>query len=197
MIEHYPRSIDTLFPTTIMRYDLTSHPHYSRMLDVVNKTKTEWHAIMKNSESTYNEGTSNRWLDKLGLAEFKSTLQDCINDYCETYGLPKLVIGNSWMNRVGKDGAVKAHRHEVSVLSGAFYPIADKGSTPLIFKNPLQVYKMYEYAAQETFYNAAMMETPCEQGTLVLFPSWLEHYTNDNTTDNRVTVSFNTMYAPK
>jgi ectoine hydroxylase-related dioxygenase (phytanoyl-CoA dioxygenase family) len=53
---------------------------------------------------------------------------------------------------------------------------------------------MFEYTAQETFYNAAMMETPCEQGTLVLFPSWLEHYTDDNTTDNRVTISFNTNY---
>ena len=53
---------------------------------------------------------------------------------------------------------------------------------------------MYEYSAQETLYNAVLMETPCEQGTLVLFPSWLEHYTEDNTTENRVTVSFNTGY---
>jgi|TARA_B100001094_G_scaffold178299_1_gene172314 uncharacterized protein (TIGR02466 family) len=194
MREHYPCSIEKLFPTTIMRFDLSKHPHYSRMLDVVNKTKTSWHAIMKDAESTYDESTGNRWLDKLGLVEFKQTLEDCVQDYCLEYGLPKLTIGNSWMNRVGKGGAVKAHRHEVSVLSGAFYPIADKGSTPLVFKSPLQVYKMFEYTAQETFYNAAMMETPCEQGTLVLFPSWLEHYTDDNTTDNRVTISFNTNY---
>lgn len=194
MREQYPRSIDQIFPTTVMRYDLNKHPHYSRMLDVVNKTKTDWHAIMKDAESTYDESTGNRWLDKLGLAEFKETLQDCVQDYCLTYGLPELSIGNSWMNRVGVGGAVKSHRHEVSVLSGAFYPIADKGSTPLIFKSPLQVYKMFEYTAQETFYNAAMMETPCEQGSLILFPSWLEHYTEDNTTNNRVTISFNTNY---
>tara|TARA_B100000925_G_C21979040_1_gene461427 strand:+ start:1046 stop:1636 length:591 start_codon:yes stop_codon:yes gene_type:complete len=194
MIENYPRQISTLFPTTIMRYDLTKHPHYSRMLDIVNKTKTEWHAIMKNSESTYNESTPNRWLDKMGLEPIKATLEDCIQDYCLEYGLPQLAIGNSWMNRVGKGGAVKSHRHEVSVLSGAFYPIADEGSTPLIFKSPLHPYKMYEYTAQETMYNATLMETPCEQGTLVLFPSWLEHYTEDNETDNRVTISFNTGY---
>ena len=191
----YPKQVHQLFPTVVMRFDLTTHPHYDRMLDVVNKTKTEWHAIMKNSESTYNEATPNRWLDKLGLEEFKKTIQDCIQEYCAEYGLPPLAIGNSWMNRVGVGGAVRPHRHEVSVLSGAFYPVADEGSAPLIFKNPLSVYKMYEYASDETFYNAAMMETPCEQGTLVLFPSWLEHYTNDNTTENRVTVSFNTSYA--
>ena len=41
---------------------------------------------------------------------------------------------------------------------------------------------------------AAMMEAPCEQGSLVLFPSWIEHFTNENTTENRVTISFNTSY---
>ena len=164
------------------------------MILIVNKTKTEWHAIMKDAESSYDESTGNRWLDKLGLEQFKIELEACIQDYCLTYGLPQLRITNSWMNRVGKGGAVKAHRHEVSVLSGAFYPIADKGSAPLTFKSPLQVYKMFEYAAEETHYNAALMETPCEQGSLVLFPSWLEHFTEENTTDNRITISFNTAY---
>ena len=64
----------------------------------------------------------------------------------------------------------------------------------LIFKSPLHPYKMYEYTAKETQLNANLMETPCEQGTLVLFPSWLEHYTEENETDNRVTISFNTGY---
>ena len=53
---------------------------------------------------------------------------------------------------------------------------------------------MFEYSAEETKYNANLMEIPCEQGSLILFPSWLEHYTEDNTTENRVTVSFNTSY---
>ena len=56
------------------------------MLDIVNKTKTEWHAIMKNSESTYNE--SFHWLDKMGLEPIKATLEDCIQDYCLEYGPP-------------------------------------------------------------------------------------------------------------
>ena len=33
-----------------------------------------------------------------------------------------------------------------------------------------------------------------DDGDIILFPSWLEHYTNDNETDNRITVSFNTFY---
>jgi hypothetical protein len=194
MNQLYPKKIDQLFPTVVMRYDLNDFAYYDRMIGIVNKTKTEWHAIMKDAESSYDESTGNRWLDKLGLEQFKIELEACIQDYCLTYGLPQLRITNSWMNRVGKGGAVKAHRHEVSVLSGAFYPIADKGSAPLTFKSPLQVYKMFEYAAEETHYNAALMETPCEQGSLVLFPSWLEHFTEENTTDNRITISFNTAY---
>ncbi len=194
MEQQFRKQINELFPTVVMRYDLNDFAYYNRMVDVVNKTKTNWHAIMKNSESTYDESTGIRWLDKLGLAEFKQALEACVQDYCLTYGLPELQIRNSWMNRVGKGGAVKAHRHEVSVLSGAFYPIVDKGSTPLIFKSPLHPYKMFEYSAEETKYNANLMEIPCEQGSLILFPSWIEHYTEDNTTENRVTVSFNTSY---
>jgi ectoine hydroxylase-related dioxygenase (phytanoyl-CoA dioxygenase family) len=34
---------------------------------------------------------------------------------------------------------------------------------------------------------------PCSSGSLVIFPSWLDHHTLENKTDKRVTVSFNTV----
>ena len=189
----YPRQVNELFPTVVMRYDLREHPHYARMLDIVNKTKTEWHAIMKNSESTYNESTPNLWLDKMGLEPFKATLEDCIQDYALTYGLPQLRITNSWMNRVGKGGAVKAHRHEVSVLSGVLYPLQTKVAH-LWYLKVLHLLKMYEYTGQETLYNATLMETSRSVNISIMCVCWLEHYTEENNTENRVTVSFNTGY---
>ena len=52
------------------------------------------------------------------------------------------------------------------------------------------------YASDETLYNAAIIKKTRKEGSLILFPSWLEHYTDENTTDNRVTVSFNTILVP-
>ena len=54
---------------------------------------------------------------------------------------------------------------------------------------------MHEFFVQNTEYNVKNVEVPCEQGALYLFPSWLEHYTNQNQTDKRITISFNTMYV--
>ena len=56
------------------------------------------------------------------------------------------------------------------------------------------MYRMSEILIEEDLYNCYNQEVPCTQGQLILFPSWLEHYTNDNETDNRITVSFNTFY---
>lgn len=186
-----------IFPTLIMMFDLSKHDFMPQVLKVVENTKTHDHLIMHNSESTYDEAHGNAWLDQAVLGKLKDTMSHCVNTYAQTYGLPELRITNSWMNRVGVGGAVKPHRHEMSAISGAFYPVADEGSTGLIFKSPLLPLKMNEFSLNETLYNAYSQTMPCTQGTLILFPSWLEHYTEENTTDNRITVSFNTSYAPR
>jgi len=184
-----------VFPTLIMTFDLSDHPHYNRVLDVVEKTKTGSHLIMRNSESSYDERTDNVWLNHMLLREFKDTLQGCIDEYTKHYGLKQVHITNSWMNKVGVGGAVKPHRHELSVVSGAFYPIADEGSCSLLFRSPITPYRMNEFLVTENEYNMANQSIECKQGELILFPSWLEHFTDENTTENRVTVSFNTRYG--
>ena len=185
-----------IFPTLVMMFDLSQHDFMPQVLNIVENTKTHDHLIMHNSESTYDERHGNAWLDQAVLSKLKDTIMHCVNTYAKTYGLPELRITNSWMNRVGVGGAVKPHRHEMSAVSGAFYPIADEGSCGLIFKSPLLPLKMNEFCSDETLYNAYNQTMPCTQGSLLLFPSWLEHYTEENTTDNRITVSFNTSYAP-
>lgn len=195
MESHVRSNVFEIFPTMVTTHDLSTDPSFNVMRDVVNKTKTSEHALMKNAESTYNESTGNAWLDHMLLKDFKNLIQQCIDQYTQTYGLKQLRISNSWMNRIGLQGAVRPHRHEMSALSGAFYPQAEPGSTPLILKNPTNSHKMYEIHTNETFFNAGQIEMECIVGQLILFPSWLEHYTEDNDTENRVTVSFNTSYV--
>ena len=99
------------------------------------------------------------------------------------------------VNILQKGQSVNLHRHEVSVVSAAYYIKADKDSAGLNFKSPLDPYRMHEFFVKNTEYNIKNVEVACEQGSLYLFPSWLEHYTNPNQTDDRITISFNTMYV--
>ena len=52
----------------------------------------------------------------------------------------------------------------------------------------------FEFDATTDF-NYGNSTFPAKTGRLLLFPSWLEHYTNPNQTDERITISFNTMYV--
>jgi hypothetical protein len=36
-----------------------------------------------------------------------------------------------------------------------------------------------------------------KEDLLILFPSWLEHYTNENNNDKRTVISFNTDYSKR
>jgi uncharacterized protein (TIGR02466 family) len=185
-----------LFPTLVMTFDLSNHKDYSLMLDVVKNTETSSHGIMaNNSESSYDERKAIDWLEHKDLKDFKEQIQLCVQYYSMKYELIPNYIKNSWMNRVFKSGRVKLHQHPGSVISGAFYPIADEGSCPLILRSPVSPNRMCETTRSENLFNAYSQEIPCIQGQLTLFPSWLEHFTDENPTDNRITVSFNTFYA--
>jgi ectoine hydroxylase-related dioxygenase (phytanoyl-CoA dioxygenase family) len=56
---------------------------------------------------------------------------------------------------------------------------------------------MFEYAVKINEFNSGIFTVGCETGKLLLFPSWLEHSTDQNKTENRITLSFNTTYLPK
>ncbi len=53
----------------------------------------------------------------------------------------------------------------------------DEGSSPLVFTYPEGKIKK--------FYPSS--------GSLLLFPSWLDHHVEENKTNKRITVSFNTV----
>ena len=135
-------------------------------------------------------------IDHEDLKDLKADLQQAVDIYCDKVELGNNVkIGMSWFNILQKGQSVNLHRHEVSVVSAAYYIKVDKDSAGLNFKSPLDPYRMHEFFVKNTEYNIKNVEVACEQGSLYLFPSWLEHYTNPNQTDDRITISFNTMYV--
>ena len=58
---------------------------YDQMLETVHKTVTSKHELMKDSESTYDEGMGNNWLDHITLKHFKQSMQQCVDFYSEEF----------------------------------------------------------------------------------------------------------------
>jgi uncharacterized protein (TIGR02466 family) len=181
-----------LFPTMVSTFDFSKDPELPVLLDLIKNYPTQEHLLLTGGVSSYY--TETRILNDPKIAGIASRIQQSVDQYIDYIGVAPVDISVSWFNVLGKNQRVKHHRHEISVVSGAFYVEADEGSVGLTFNSPLAPLRMYEFVQNVHDLNNNFVTMPCQSGMLVLFPSWLEHFTNANETDNRITVSFNTKY---
>ena len=85
------------------------------------------------------------------------------------------------------------HQHGNSTISGAYYVRAPKNSGDIVFYDPrpAPVYT-YPNALSPNLLNAQINGISPNEGSLVLFPSYLDHSVNENlSNDERIVVSFN------
>jgi hypothetical protein len=129
--------------------------------------ETSSHGLVSKGTSTYNHGMPVLMYPE--LTGLRNIIKQYVRMYCSKYEIQPLKFINSWFNISQTGNKLIAHKHEESIISGAFYI---SGSTPLIF--PDVSIKPYP-------------------GLLVIFPSDLVHYTEEET-EERITISFNTNY---
>jgi len=151
-------------------------------LEVINKSiAVKYHLV--SGVSSYE--IDKEFLFKEELKPLMIKIQECINEYIRpNEKLEASVISSSWFNILGEGHKVGRHRHveswddrEGSVVSGAYYPHVEEGSAPLIF----------------TFPEGRIVNMHPASGSLVIFPSWVDHHTTENQSNKRITVSFNTV----
>ena len=131
-------------------------------------------------------------LTKYKLDEFKSFLGTAVNDYMSQLGFKGINLSYnyaaSWMT-LHKTGAfAHTHTHSYSDISGVYYFKTNGRDGSIYFENPVksQVTGFITHRIDNRLYF-----TP-EVGKLILFPGWLDHGVDFNTThDERVSVSFN------
>ena len=185
-----------LFPTLMKEYDLTDSPGLDAFKKVIfEKGQTSVHGLAVNGRSSHGG------FDPLNFEESMPMLQSfmqCLDDYTTESGNWPTIISGSWYNILPKGGFTHRHRHESSVISGAFYvtlPDGDHGNFYVL--SPLQPYMMCMHHIQTTPYSTYEFDVDIKENHLYLFPSWLEHGSRENNTDkDRVTVSFNTNPMP-
>lgn len=187
--------LHNLFPTLVMTFDFSEHPLVQKTLDIIDSTKMENHALLENGVSSFDDYEHKRAiLDLPELHQLNHDIQNCVHQFGLISGYMNIRLANSWFNIMHQGGIVRPHRHEGSVVSGAYYIRAPEGSSNLYFTSPLKIYRMFDIVNNSSVYSEYEQEIECKEGTLVLFPSWLEHGTRENYSDNRTVISFNTTY---
>lgn len=189
--------IYNLFPTCVMTFDFKDHPQTSKAIEIIDSTVLDQHDLLKDGTSSFDDYNKNSAiLNNPELYELRNDIEKCVHQYSLITGLMKISVSNSWFNIMNNGGIVKRHRHEGSVVSGAYYIRAKEGSSNLYFKSPIEIYRMFDIFSPDanTIYNVQDQEMECNEGTLILFPSWLEHGTNENQNNDRTVISFNTIY---
>jgi uncharacterized protein (TIGR02466 family) len=124
---------------------------------------------------------------------FYDWIDECLEDYRQEFKLmtEKLSVSLSWANKSEQLNEHRAHYHPNSWISGIYY-ITDN-PTPTYFETPLPG-KTGIVVQSEGMLSANIWRCPASTGELVLFPSWLEHFTEPSTfPGKRITISLNVM----
>ena len=188
-----------LFPTLLEEYDLTGAPGVDEFRDHIMKgiddNMHRGHSLGVNGESSHGG------FDPLGdpaAQNMVKAFQECVNHYSDKMGNWPCVISGGWYNVLPKGGFTERHRHESSVISGAYYIKLPEDTGKFYVVSPLQQYMMCMHFIKDSIYGDYFYDVPIKENHLYLFPSWLEHGSRINNTEgDRITVSFNTSGIAK
>lgn len=127
-------------------------------------------------------------------------LKDYIDSHVANYiksvdfNLPRpLFLAHSWCNITNKGEGQNWHQHQDSVISGVYYYQTSGNDGNIIFTNPNQFVSLEVFPAGPGV-DMTISYYP-KIGKIVLFPGWLKHMVEVNTTESqRISFSFNYLY---
>ena len=106
-------------------------------------------------------------------------------------------ITGCWATVLARGAAHKSHSHPNNYLSGAYYVRTHPGADTINFHDPRnQAGVIRPPVMALTAENTDQVVVKVTNGTLLLFPAYLEHSVDANTSDEeRVSISFNIMFS--
>ena len=130
-------------------------------------------------------------------SDIESHCELFVRKYLTVKDNAKFYLQNSWCNIHGSNESSQIHYHGGSLLSGVYYPIFPKNSGNLSFhKNHLHINLFhqsirFEYDELNNI-TAEKYILEIKEGTIVLFPSQLEHSVEKNiSNEKRYSIAFN------
>ena len=112
-------------------------------------------------------------------------------------GTDAFEITGCWANVLAKGAAHKAHSHPNNFLSGVYYVRTHPGTDTLNFHDPRnQTGVIRPPVVALTAENTYQVVVRVNNGTLLVFPSYLQHSVDANMSEEeRISISFNVMFS--
>ena len=193
------------FPIFVER-GIDTYDAYKETYPIWNKKLTKVIDELRDTDSPYLSqrvpvGTKqpNILYDNPELNEFKEFIQHvCLMYAMDTkwtalkenrrYGID---LTASWVNILNKNQFQHSHVHPNSQISGVYFHKCEGDEGQLVLHNPVREIRMGNFP--ENLYTCGgEYPVPLEPNMICCFPSWLEHKTMSNLTDNeRITIAFN------
>ena len=182
-----------IFPSPI--YSDNSYSLNEKELEIINH-------VGNHAESNVGNVTSK---DKYFLNEYKELTK--FKDYCQNqinkfiYKIlhinkqTQFYITQSWVNVNMQNDYHHKHKHLNSLISAVYFVSGD--TSPIVFTRTMsnRLFPSYEFLINKFIdINNDTWELNNTNGTLLLFPSDIEHYVKTNNSNvRRVSISFNTF----
>ena len=187
-----------IFPTFVSEFGLIGHESNSLVIEKID-------TYYEKKDSTLYNNDKEKFLNEPDLIKLWKTFQHCCDIYCKNANINPVIVGSSWINALQLDDNLRAHRHPVSVISGVYYPHIESKEPPLTFENPASP-MIKEHNIRRIMKNTSNtsglskkdyevndIEFQPQNESLIIFPSYLNHWVNSSTTNKRYTVVFNTL----
>ena len=174
------------------RFDKIQSDFQSVFDDLVAKNKFSNKKFGGNTHLLSNVDFTENLIGDYNLQNFQSALDDCIKDYLYqlnfSEGFPRYAITSSWMALNTPGTFAQQHSHSYSDISGVYYFKTNGHDGSIYFENPVRTH----VGGFITHRINTKVGTLPEVGKIIMFPGWLEHGVDFNTTeDDRISISFN------
>ena len=170
--------INFLFPTAIM-FDVNVLEKTQPILGVIG---TERHSKPNIQEQEPFKELANKVLEK--SYEYAKVMK----------WENELYLQSMWYNVMKQYEDHRPHTHGNSLLSGVYYPTGSPSHPPIEFFDNRNTGAINPTINDYTLENASSWHYPVVPNSLLIFPSWLQHWVPVNTIEiPRISISFNIM----
>jgi uncharacterized protein (TIGR02466 family) len=190
--------IENVFPTPVYTCQLTVDDYNIDHLEFIENFYDKNGILMK--DTSYLTVTKNQRLLETD-AKFAS-LKEVIDVHMMHYYTNILGFDNtsvypemvsSWIVKSSPNQSSIFHTHPNSMFSGVLYLQVPENSGGIIFKKKLDLIPHFSIPVNKnTLYNSKYSKIDAKKGFLLLFPSWLSHKVEENSSEQeRISVAFN------
>ncbi len=188
-------TLEAVFSTPLWVQDLEGEEleviteQVDRCLDRVEIKDRPWDDLVK---TTFSFQGSND-LRRYRLVALEQAIHRAVRAYCHSlnYDPTTLFLKESWLNRFDQGDFMYDHTHPDSRISGTYYHRASPDQGAIRFRDPNVVMQNRMFPADQQPFRQGWRIEP-QHGRIVLFPSWLTHRVEPNTTDQpRWSIPFN------